>query len=83
MTGVRAWPAVGWTLVSGEGWTDPGLPFVTILFIILMDRISRHSHGVKGVRFGDFRIRSLLFADDAVLLAPLVTSSPPAELVRS
>ena len=34
-----------------------------------MDRISRHSQGVEGVRFGDLRIRSLLFADDVVLLA--------------
>ncbi|KAK0150407.1 Craniofacial development protein 2 [Merluccius polli] len=45
----------------------PGLPFV--LFIIFMDRISRHSQGVEGVRFGDLRIGSLLFADDVVLLA--------------
>ena len=36
-----------------------------------MHRISRRSHGVEGVRFGDFRIGSLLFADDVVLLAPL------------
>ena len=34
-----------------------------------MDRISRHSQGVEGVRFGDLRIGSLLFADDVVLLA--------------
>ncbi|XP_048880792.1 uncharacterized protein LOC125748552 [Brienomyrus brachyistius] len=34
-----------------------------------MDRISRRSQGVEGVRFGDLRIRSLLFADDVVLLA--------------
>ncbi|TWW73385.1 R2 Retrovirus-related Pol polyprotein from type I retrotransposable element [Takifugu flavidus] len=34
----------------------------------LMDRISR-CHGVEGVRFGDLRIGSLLFADDVVLLA--------------
>ncbi|TWW64116.1 hypothetical protein D4764_03G0011240 [Takifugu flavidus] len=34
-----------------------------------MDRISRCSHGVEGVRFGDLRIGSLLFADDVVLLA--------------
>ncbi|TWW63116.1 hypothetical protein D4764_03G0001240 [Takifugu flavidus] len=34
-----------------------------------MDRISRCSHGVEGVQFGDLRIGSLLFADDVVLLA--------------
>ncbi|KAK0146656.1 putative uncharacterized transposon-derived protein F52C9.6 [Merluccius polli] len=32
-------------------------------------RISRHSQGVEGVRFGDLRIGSLLFADDVVLMA--------------
>ncbi|TWW81631.1 hypothetical protein D4764_01G0014460 [Takifugu flavidus] len=36
---------------------------------IFMDRISRCSHGVEGVQFGDLRIGSLLFADDVVLLA--------------
>ncbi|KAK3518725.1 hypothetical protein QTP70_008916 [Hemibagrus guttatus] len=35
-----------------------------------MDRISRHSQGLKGVWFGDHRISSLIFADDVVLLAP-------------
>ena len=34
-----------------------------------MDRISRHSQGVKGVQFGELRIGSLIFADDVVLLA--------------
>ena len=46
-----------------------GCPLSPILFIIFMDRISRHSQGVEGVRFGDLRIESLLFADDVVLLA--------------
>ncbi|TWW73378.1 hypothetical protein D4764_15G0007720 [Takifugu flavidus] len=46
-----------------------GLPFITVLFVTFMDRISRCSHGVEGVRFGDLRIGSLLFADDVVLLA--------------
>ena len=36
-----------------------------------MDRISRRSHGIEGVQFGDLRIGSLLFADDVVLLASL------------
>ncbi|TWW60624.1 R2 Retrovirus-related Pol polyprotein from type I retrotransposable element [Takifugu flavidus] len=45
------------------------LPLSPILFIIFMDRISRCSHGVEGVRLGDLRIGSLLFADDVVLLA--------------
>jgi len=34
-----------------------------------MDRISRRSQGVEGIRFGGLRIASLLFADDVVLLA--------------
>ena len=38
-----------------------------------MDRIYRRSQGVGEVWFGDFRIRSLLFADDVVLLAPSVS----------
>ncbi|TWW64119.1 R2DM Retrovirus-related Pol polyprotein from type II retrotransposable element [Takifugu flavidus] len=46
-----------------------GCPLSPILFIIFMDRISRCSHGVEGIRFGDLRIASLLFADDVVLLA--------------
>ena len=46
-----------------------GCPLSPILFIIFMDRISRRSQGVEGVRFGDLRIGSLLFADDVVLLA--------------
>ena len=46
-------------------------PLLPILFITFIDRISRRSHGVEGVRVGDFRIGSLLFADDVdVLLAP-------------
>jgi len=36
-----------------------------------MDRISRCSQGIEGIRFGDFRIGSLLFAVDVVLLASL------------
>ncbi|KAK3528617.1 hypothetical protein QTP70_006030 [Hemibagrus guttatus] len=35
-----------------------------------MDRISRRSQELEGVRFGDHRISSLIFADDVVLLAP-------------
>ncbi|KAK0149127.1 LINE-1 reverse transcriptase [Merluccius polli] len=46
-----------------------GCPLSPILFIIFMDTISRHSQGVEGVRFGDLRIGSLLFADDVVLMA--------------
>ena len=40
-----------------------------------MDRISRRSQGVEGVRFGDLRIGSLLFADDVVLLAEAAVRS--------
>ena len=46
-----------------------GCPLSPILFIIFMDRISRRSQGIEGVRFGDLKIGSLLFADDVVLLA--------------
>uniref|UniRef100_A0A8C6P3P0 Reverse transcriptase domain-containing protein n=1 Tax=Nothobranchius furzeri TaxID=105023 RepID=A0A8C6P3P0_NOTFU len=46
-----------------------GCPLSPILFITFMDRISRRSQGVEGIRFGGLRIRSLLFADDVVLLA--------------
>uniref|UniRef100_A0A8C6NIQ5 Reverse transcriptase domain-containing protein n=1 Tax=Nothobranchius furzeri TaxID=105023 RepID=A0A8C6NIQ5_NOTFU len=46
-----------------------GCPLSPILFITFMDRISRCSQGVEGIRFGGLRIRSLLFADDVVLLA--------------
>ncbi|KAK3518550.1 hypothetical protein QTP70_001608 [Hemibagrus guttatus] len=47
-----------------------GCPLSPVLFIVFMDRISRCSQGLEGVRFGDHRISSLLFADDVVLLAP-------------
>uniref|UniRef100_A0A8C5HIH4 Reverse transcriptase domain-containing protein n=1 Tax=Gouania willdenowi TaxID=441366 RepID=A0A8C5HIH4_GOUWI len=47
-----------------------GCPLSPILFITFMDRISRRSQGVEGVRFGGLSIASLLFADDVVLLAP-------------
>ncbi|KAK7889103.1 hypothetical protein WMY93_024663 [Mugilogobius chulae] len=47
-----------------------GCPLSPVLFIVFMDRISRRSHGPEGVRFGDHRISSLLFADDVVLMAP-------------
>ncbi|KAF7225184.1 tyrosine aminotransferase, partial [Nothobranchius furzeri] len=46
-----------------------GCPLSPILFITFMDRISRCSQGVEGIHFGGLRIRSLLFADDVVLLA--------------
>uniref|UniRef100_A0A8C6L8D1 Reverse transcriptase domain-containing protein n=1 Tax=Nothobranchius furzeri TaxID=105023 RepID=A0A8C6L8D1_NOTFU len=46
-----------------------GCPLSLILFITFMDRICGHSQGVEGIRFGGLRIRSLLFADDVVLLA--------------
>ncbi|KAK3508912.1 hypothetical protein QTP70_013723 [Hemibagrus guttatus] len=47
-----------------------GSPLSPVLFIVFMDRISRRSQGLEGVRFGDHRISSLIFADDVVLLAP-------------
>uniref|UniRef100_A0A8C6MCM8 Reverse transcriptase domain-containing protein n=1 Tax=Nothobranchius furzeri TaxID=105023 RepID=A0A8C6MCM8_NOTFU len=45
-----------------------GCPLSPILFITFMDRISRCSQCVGGICFGGLRIRSLLFADDVVLL---------------
>ncbi|KAK3558815.1 hypothetical protein QTP86_028745, partial [Hemibagrus guttatus] len=47
-----------------------GCPLSPVLFIVFMDRISRRSQGLEGVRFGDHSISSLIFADDVVLLAP-------------
>ncbi|KAK3520789.1 hypothetical protein QTP70_032366 [Hemibagrus guttatus] len=47
-----------------------GCPLSPVLFIVFMDRISRHSQRLEGVRFRDHRISSLIFADDVVLLAP-------------
>ncbi|KAK3543034.1 hypothetical protein QTP70_008748 [Hemibagrus guttatus] len=47
-----------------------GCPLSPVLFIVFMDRIFRRSQGLEGVRFGDHRISSLIFADDVVLLAP-------------
>lgn len=49
-----------------------GCALSPILFVILMDRISRHSHGGEGLQFGGLRIASLLFANDMVQLASLV-----------
>ncbi|KAK3558333.1 hypothetical protein QTP86_017264 [Hemibagrus guttatus] len=46
-----------------------GCPLSPVLFTVFMDRISRHSQGLEGVRFVDHRILLLLFADDVVLLA--------------
>ena len=60
VTGAPPWSqAWGWGLSGGS----PGVRGIGL------DRISRHSQGVEGVRFGDLRIGSLLFADDVVLLA--------------
>ncbi|KAK3506381.1 hypothetical protein QTP70_003644, partial [Hemibagrus guttatus] len=47
-----------------------GCSLSPVLFIVFMDRISRRSQGLEGVRFGDHGISSLIFADDVVLLAP-------------
>ncbi|XP_061537112.1 uncharacterized protein LOC133404806 [Phycodurus eques] len=46
-----------------------GCSLSPIVFVTFMDRMSRRSRGVEGVRFGGLSIASLLFADDAVLLA--------------
>ncbi|KAK3513875.1 hypothetical protein QTP70_032883, partial [Hemibagrus guttatus] len=47
-----------------------GCPLSPVLFIVFMDRISRRSQGLEGVRFWDHKISLLIFADDVVLLAP-------------
>ena len=49
-----------------------GCALSPILFVIFMDRISRRSRGGEGIRLGELRVSSLLFADDVVLLAPSV-----------
>ncbi|KAK3567642.1 hypothetical protein QTP86_020413, partial [Hemibagrus guttatus] len=41
----------------------------TVSLVAFCGRISRRSQGLEGVRFGDHRISSLIFADDVVLLA--------------
>jgi len=46
-----------------------GCPLSPILFVIFMERISRHNRGEESVRFGDIRFASLLFADDVILWA--------------
>ena len=45
-------------------------PLTTVMFIIFMDRICRHSQGLTGVWFGSHWISSVLFEDDVFLLAP-------------
>ena len=49
-----------------------GCPLSQILIITFMDSISSHSQGVEGIHFDDLKIRSLLFADDVVLLTSSV-----------
>ncbi len=52
-----------------------GCPLSPVLFIILMDRISRQGQVLEGVQFGVHTISSLLFADDVVLLALVQTGT--------
>ncbi|KAI3358226.1 hypothetical protein L3Q82_003223 [Scortum barcoo] len=66
---VRSLPAVSQTCFPVHVGLRQGCPLSPVLFIIFMDRISRRSQGPEGVRFGNHRISSLLFADDVVLLA--------------
>jgi len=66
-----------WVLILGPKWfwfTDrvglhQGCPSSPVLFLVFMDRIWRCSRGEEGVWFGNFRVTSLLSADDVVLLA--------------
>ena len=46
-----------------------GCSLSLVLFIIFMDRISRHSQVAEGVRFGVLRIMSLLFTDVVLLFS--------------
>lgn len=50
-------------------------PLSPILFIILMDRISRQREVAEGFHFGGQRILSPLFVDDVVLVAVLASNS--------
>ena len=68
MTGFRVWYSKSDLFPVRVGLRQ-GCPLSLILFITLMDRISRRSHGVEGVRFWQLRIGSLLFVDDMVLVA--------------
>ncbi|KAI3367785.1 hypothetical protein L3Q82_026220 [Scortum barcoo] len=73
-TGAGAWfactlPAVSQTCSQCMLDSGRACPLSPVLFIIFMDRISRRSQGPEGVRFGNHRISSLLFADDVVLMA--------------
>ncbi len=54
-------------LIFGEGCA-----LSPILFLIIMDRISRRSRGGVVLQFGELRISSLLFADDGVWMASSV-----------
>ncbi|KAI3372038.1 hypothetical protein L3Q82_006701 [Scortum barcoo] len=70
--GAGAWfalPAVSQTCSQCMLDSGRACPLSPVLFIIFMDRISRRSQGPEGVRFGNHRISSLLFADDVVLMA--------------
>ena len=64
-TVVRVWSALPGSmsdLFPVRVGLGQGCPLSPILLIPFMDRISMLSHGVEGVRFGDFRIGFLLFA---------------------
>lgn len=52
-----------------RGRLRQGCPLFQILFITFKNRISRHSQGVEGIRFGGLGIASLLFEDDVVVFA--------------
>ncbi|TWW74022.1 hypothetical protein D4764_14G0000230 [Takifugu flavidus] len=64
-----------WGVLREYGVSGPLIRAVRSLYDRLPEfgpncwQISRCSHGVEGIRFGDLRITSLLFADDVVLLA--------------
>ena len=65
MTRVRVWSALPGSMSDSfpvRVGLCQGCPLSPILFITFINRISRRSHGVEGVQFGDFRIGSLFFA---------------------
>lgn len=39
------------------------------MFVVFVDKISRHGHGEEVVRFGNVRLLFLLYVDDVVLFA--------------
>ncbi len=61
-----------WDLFPAGAGLHQGCALSPILFMIFMDRISRHSRVREELQLGGLRSSSLLFVDDVVLMASLV-----------